>query len=180
MTLHTDEMPVLYFIVCGGPPATEAATFVKRAQAAGWDVCVIATPAATRFIDAPSLEELTGRPVRSDYKLPDEPDVLPQADAIVVAPATFNTMNKVIAGAADTLAISLICEYLGLDVPILMAPNVNPALARHPTYRDNIARLRAWGITVLHDPSAPPPTWMASWEDIQLELHRRTSINPGP
>jgi phosphopantothenoylcysteine synthetase/decarboxylase len=179
MTLRTDGIPVLYFIVCGGPPAADAATFVKRAQAAGWDVCVIATPPATRFIDARSLEELTGRPVRSDYKLPDEPDLLPQADAIVVAPATFNTMNKVIAGAADTLAISLVCEYLGLDVPILMAPNVNPALARHPTYRDNIARLRGWGITVLNDPSAPPPTWMAAWEDIQLELNRRTNINSG-
>ena len=127
----------------------------------------------------PSLEELTGRPVRSDYKLPDEPDVLPQADAIVVAPATFNTMNKVIAGAADTLAISLVCEYLGLGVPILMAPNMNPALARHPTYRDNIARLRVWGITILHDPSARPPTWMAAWEDIQSELGRRTNINSG-
>jgi phosphopantothenoylcysteine synthetase/decarboxylase len=88
-------------------------------------------------------------------------------------------MNKVIAGAADTLAISLVCEYLGLDVPILMAPNVNPALARHPTYQDNLARLRAWGITVLHDPSAPPPTWMAAWEDIQSELGRRTNINSG-
>jgi phosphopantothenoylcysteine synthetase/decarboxylase len=179
MTLRTDGIPVLYFIVCGGPPAADAATFVKRARAAGWDVCLIATPPATRFINASALEELTGHPVRSDYKLPDEPDVLPQADAIVVAPATFNTMNKVVTGAADTLAISLVCEYLGLGVPILMAPNVNPALARHPTYRENIAKLQTWGITVLHDPSAPPPTWMTSWEDIQMELDRRTNINSG-
>lgn len=179
MTLRTDGIPVLYFIVCGGPPAADAATFVKGARAAGWDVCLIATPPATRFINASALEELTGHPVRSDYKLPDEPDVLPQADAIVVAPATFNTMNKVVAGAADTLAISLVCEYLGLGVPILMAPNVNPALARHPTYRENIAKLQTWGITVLRDPSAPPPTWMTSWEDIQMELNRRTNINSG-
>ncbi|WP_220208382.1 hypothetical protein [Reticulibacter mediterranei] len=42
-------------------------------------MCVIATPQATRWIDAPTLEQLTGHSVRSDYKLPDEADPLPPA-----------------------------------------------------------------------------------------------------
>lgn len=161
---------VLYFIVCGGPPASEAATFVKLAQTAGWDVCVIATPQGSKFIDIPALSELTGRPVRTDYKMPDEPDVLPPANAIVVAPATFNTINKFATGIADTLPLSLLCEYLALEVPIILAPNVNPALARHPEYRVSVEKLEHWGVRVLRDLSAPPPTWMVGWERIIGEL----------
>ena len=165
---------VLYFVVCGGPPASEAHEFVNLAQTAGWDVCVIATPQGSRFVDAKKLAELTGHPVRSDYKLPTEPDVLPPANAIVVAPATFNTVNKFASGTADTLPLSLLCEYLSLKVPIIMAPNVNPALARHPEYQANVKKLEAWGVHVLIDPSAPPPTWMVGWERILGELaHRR-------
>jgi phosphopantothenoylcysteine synthetase/decarboxylase len=67
---------------------------VRLAQAAGWDVCAIATPAATRFISSSELAKLTSHPVRSDYKLPNEADVLPPANAVVVAPATFSTTNK--------------------------------------------------------------------------------------
>ena len=69
---------------------------VKHAQGEGWDVCVIGTRMGLRFLDADLLRDLAGRPVRDDYKRPDEPDVLPDADAFVVAPATFNTTNKVV------------------------------------------------------------------------------------
>jgi phosphopantothenoylcysteine synthetase/decarboxylase len=164
---------VLYFIVCGGPPASDAHEFVKVAQTAGWDVCVIATPQGSRFIDAQQLSELTGHPVRSDYKLPTEPDVLPPANAIVVAPATFNTVNKFASGIADTLALSVLCEYLSLEVPIIVAPNVNPALARHPEYRASVRKLRDWGVRMLVDPSPPPPTWMVGWDRTLGDL-------PGP
>jgi phosphopantothenoylcysteine synthetase/decarboxylase len=161
---------VLYHIICAGPPATDAGIFVKLAQAANWDVCIIATPQATKFINTQELENLAAYPIRTDYKMPDEPDPLPQANAIVVAPMTFNTMNKWAAGIADTLATSLLCEYLGLNVPIVAAPNINPALARHPTMRENLTKLRSWDVSVLFDPSAPPPTWMATWQHIIAEL----------
>jgi hypothetical protein len=108
--------------------------------------------------------------VRADYKLPTEPDVLPPANAIVVAPATFNTVNKFASGIADTLALSLLCEYLSLEVPIVVAPNVNPALARHPEYQTSVKKLREWGVRVLVDPSPPPPTWMVGWDQILGEL----------
>ncbi|MER7543523.1 flavoprotein [Actinomadura sp.] len=89
---------VLYHVVCAAPAASDAETFVDLAQAAGWRVYVIATPMGLRFIDAPRLAELTGTRVRSEFRMPDEPDELPTADAVVVAPATFNTINKWAAG----------------------------------------------------------------------------------
>jgi phosphopantothenoylcysteine synthetase/decarboxylase len=140
---------VLYHVVCGAPPAVEAEIPVRLEQAAGWDVCLIASPNAVPFVDVAALRELTGHPVRSAYKHPTEPDVLPPANALVVAPATFNTLNKIVHGVADTLAVSLVCEYLGLGVPVVVAPNLNPALARHPAYRESVERLRGWGVTVL-------------------------------
>ena len=86
---------VLYVIACGGRPASDLPAFVERMQAAGWEVCVVGTPSAMKFLDASRLANLTGYPVRSDYKRPEEPDVLPSPDAVVVAPATFNTMPPV-------------------------------------------------------------------------------------
>lgn len=94
------------------------------------------------------------------------PDVLPPANAIVVAPLTFNSLNKWVLGVSDTLAVSLLCEYLGLEVPIVAAPNVNPALARHPQMRQHVQWLHDLGVQVLFDASAPPPTWMADWSAI--------------
>lgn len=53
---------------------------------------VIATPAGMGFLDVTAVEQLTGHPVRSAYRSPEEPRrSLPPADAIIVAPATFNT-----------------------------------------------------------------------------------------
>jgi hypothetical protein len=74
----SDHQPVLYHVACGGYPAGRLTDFVIYAQKQGWDVCVIATPEGLRFMDAGKLAELTGHPVRSQYKDPAEPDVLPQ------------------------------------------------------------------------------------------------------
>ena len=60
--------------------------------------CLLATPSAVKFLDVPALAKQTGHPVRSDYKDPDYPDSLPGPDAVVVAPATVNTINKWAAG----------------------------------------------------------------------------------
>jgi hypothetical protein len=84
MTEHASlNQHVLYLITCAAPPAQRLQDFILQAQAAHWDVCVIATPQATRFIDIPALTQLTGHLVRVDYKLPGEADPLPKADAIL-------------------------------------------------------------------------------------------------
>jgi phosphopantothenoylcysteine decarboxylase len=89
---------MLYIVVCAAPPAAELQDLVKLAQAAGWEVAVTATPDALAFIDTPLLAAITGYPVRHRWREPDEPESVPEANAIVVAPATFNTINKWVAG----------------------------------------------------------------------------------
>ena len=147
---------VLYVIACAAPPARDVARIVTPAQERGWDVCVIATPLARRFFDAQAIEKLTGHPVRSEYKLPGTPDVLPPPDAIAVAPATFNTINKWAAGISDTLALGLLTEAIGKRLPIVAQPFTNAEHAAHPVFEENIARLRSWGVTVLQGPDGYP------------------------
>ena len=111
------EGDVAYLIVCAAPPAREAADTVGLLGAAGWRVCVVATPAALAWIDAAALATTTGHPVRSDFRGPDDPEFAPRGDAVLVAPASFNTVNKWAAGINDTLALGLVNEALGLAYP---------------------------------------------------------------
>ena len=151
-----DTRPVLYLIACGAGPARQLPDLARFAQGEGWDVCVITTPAGATFLDADRMAELTGHPVRVNYKHPDEPDVLPPADAFAIAPATFNTINKMAAGISDTLALGLLNEAVGLGLPIVAAPWPNIALARHPVFQASVARLRDWGVRVILDPARLP------------------------
>jgi phosphopantothenoylcysteine synthetase/decarboxylase len=163
---------MLYVVVCADPPAAEVQNLVKLAQAGGWEVAVTATPEALAFIDPPLLGALTGFPVRHRWREPDEPESVPEAQAIVVAPATFNTINRWVAGITNTVAVGTLCEYLGLDAPIVAVPNVNPPLARHPTFRASLRQLREWGVRVLFDESAPREARMPPWEEILQQVNR--------
>ncbi|MGW2724095.1 flavoprotein [Streptomyces sp. NPDC001492] len=145
----------LYLISCAAPPAQHLPVPIRAAKAAGWEVCVILTPKAYRWAaeDAPGtveeLEKLTGHPVRHEYKLPSQPDVLPDADAMLVAPLTTNSLNKWAAGISDTLALGLITEGIGLQKPIVALPHWNDAQDAHPAVHRNVATLRESGVKVL-------------------------------
>ncbi len=149
--MPAETRPVLYIIACGAPPASQLPWFVREAQGQGWDVCVVATPDGMKFLDEGNLAGLTGHPVRTRYKRPDEPDILPSADAVIVVPATFNTINKWAQGISDTLALGLLNEALGLHLPMAAVPWPNTALAAHPAFLRSIAILREWGVQLILD-----------------------------
>ncbi|MGW5639934.1 flavoprotein [Streptomyces sp. NPDC003832] len=141
--------PFLYVVVCAAGTAADVGELVAVARERDWEVGVIATPAAMNgFFDTEAVEALTGRPVRSAWRTPADPRPFPPPDAVVVAPATFNTLNKWAAGLADTLAVATLCEASGLGVPVAALPCVADALAVHPAYRQSLARLREMGVRV--------------------------------
>lgn len=172
--MTADNQPVLYVVACGGPPAAQLDAFVGFARQHGWDVCVIATPDGTKFLDAERLAEVTGHPVRSQYKQPDDPDVLPPADAFVVAPATFSTINRLALGISDTLALGLLNEGLGAGLPIIAVPWPNAALARHPAFQRSVGLLREWGVRVIFDPARIPGATgdpaVFPWDELRAAL----------
>lgn len=147
---RTSDPGVLYVLVCGSPMARDVGVLVDLAQADGWDVCVITTPDGRKFVDVPALQAQTGHPVRSYYKNPGDSDVLPPADAMIVAPATVNTVNKWAAGITDTLVLGLLVEGYGYGVPTVVVPYTNRVMALHPALHESLAKLRDWGVHVLY------------------------------
>lgn len=90
-------------------------------------------------------------PLREDYKQPDEDDVLPPPDALVVAPATFNTVNKLAAGIAGTLPLGLVNEAIGARLPVVLAACTNKPLVEHPAFGRSVAFLREAGVRFVPD-----------------------------
>ena len=142
------KKPFLYVVVCAAGIADGVGKLIGAALAQGYEVGVIATPQGLGFFDESAVVAQTGRPVRSAWRTPDDPRPFPPADAIVVAPATFNTINKWAAGIADTLAVATLCEAYGAGVPTVVLPRVNEALAAHPAYGESLERLRGMGVVV--------------------------------
>jgi hypothetical protein len=140
---------VLYLLICGAGPADHIDRMVELAQGDEWDVYCLATPSAVQhFLDLAELEALTGHAVRTGHQRAGQP-ALPRADAVIVAPATYNTMNKWAAGIADTYVLTQLAELTGLGVPIAVLPFVNTALAANRVFHRSVEELRAAGVTVL-------------------------------
>ncbi len=150
--------------VSGGIAAYKALELVRLATGGGHAVRVIQTPASQRFVGAASFAALTGAPVLTDEferdpargAFPDQapPDHDPlshlelvrNADVLVVAPASANTIAKLAAGLADNLLTS---AALAATCPLVVAPAMNHNMWEHPATRANVATLRARGATVL-------------------------------
>jgi phosphopantothenoylcysteine synthetase/decarboxylase len=132
---------------------------------------------AVRFVDVGELTEMTGDRVRSAFRMPGEADELLPADAVVVAPATFNTVNKWAAGIADNFAVGLLCELTGIGVPIVAVPEVKDALAKHSAFVRSLDMLREMDVRILFDPQAPREARMPEWPRVLEELH---AITDGP
>jgi phosphopantothenoylcysteine synthetase/decarboxylase len=172
-TLEQQRLHVLYVISCGCSSASLTQNFVIQAKAAGWDVCVITTPNGRKFLNMPLLAQLTGHPIRSEYKQPDEPDLLPPADAIVVFPASFNTINKWALGISDTLAVGILSEYTGLKKPIVAVPcfKTGGGLDTNPAFKRSMRMLRRYGVCVLYEPETYPPKNQVPADIILNVLH---------
>lgn len=148
---------VLFLVVCGSPRAADAGRLVELLQDAGWRVYAVATRYGLDFMDVPEIERLTGQPVRHKFRAPTEAKTVPTPDAVVVCPATFNTVNKLACGISDTLALGVVAEAIGAGTPVVVAPAVSTALAGHRAFARSVAELRAAGVTVLYGPGEYEP-----------------------
>ncbi len=148
---------VLYLVICAAGPASRIDVMVNLARAAGWSVHCLATPAAVEyFLDVPALTTLTGHPVRTTYRT-SENEPLPRADTIVVAPATYNTINKWAAGIADNYVLNQLAELTGLGVHTVVLPFVNQGLAANQVFVRSVEELRQAGVRVLFGPGEFEP-----------------------
>ncbi|GAA1873968.1 flavoprotein [Myceligenerans crystallogenes] len=148
---------MLYIVVCAaGATRLVPSRFLPMATERGWDVHVLTTAQAIGTFPEviEQIESVTGRPVRADfhttvgYSLPDP-------DAVVVAPASYNTVTKLALGIADTYVLTRLTEQIGRGIPIVIGPYINEKFAKHPTYEPTLERLRSWGLKIVIGPDEP-------------------------
>ncbi|MFB7468866.1 flavoprotein [Streptomyces sp. NPDC056224] len=142
----------LYLLCSAAPPVFDVAHAIENAQTRGWDVCLGLTPTAAHWLagSLDGLAALTGHPVRWQYKLPGEPDVWPTADALLFAPATFNSVNAWALGLTDRFAVGVAAEAAGKGTPVVAMPCTNAALAAHPQFEQSLTVLRGAGVELLY------------------------------
>jgi phosphopantothenoylcysteine synthetase/decarboxylase len=110
--------PAITVIVCGAPLAARVPDVLSHLLSQGWRPAVVATPAAAGWLDSDAVEALTGGPPRTAFRTSAQPKPDPAA-AVLMCPATFNTLNKAAMGAADSYALAQLCEALGSGLPTL-------------------------------------------------------------
>lgn len=147
--------PHLRLVVCGAGPASDAADLLTIAHSRRWTTEVVATPSAAPFMDLLAVEALTGRQVRTDYQRPALPTGRQPAviDAVLIAPATYNTINKLAYGIADTYALASTAELIGRGIPTVLVPFVNSALAARAPFRRSVDLLRGEGVRMVLGPN---------------------------
>lgn len=150
--------------ISGGIAAYKSVELVRLAIRAGHSVRVVATASAERFVGAATFEGITGAPVLISELDPDpmrgsfpgDPagDHLPighlaiaeRAEAMIVAPASANTLAKLACGICDS---ALTTAFLAHEGPRLVAPAMNDRMYADRATADNVERLRERGVEVI-------------------------------
>jgi phosphopantothenoylcysteine decarboxylase / phosphopantothenate---cysteine ligase len=145
-------VPVVVLGVTGCIGAYKACEVLRELQRQGVDVHVVMTTAATRFVSPMTFEALSRHPVFHDqWALGENGEIrhislADDADLLLVAPATANSLGKFAHGIADDALSTL---YLATRAPVLVAPAMNVNMFEHAAVQENLARLRARGVGVV-------------------------------
>jgi phosphopantothenoylcysteine decarboxylase / phosphopantothenate---cysteine ligase len=150
--------------VSGGIAAYKSLELARLATKEGHAVRVLMTPSAQRFVGAASFEGIVGAPVLTDEfdrdpargafpgEAPPDHDpighlqVVANADAYLIAPASANTIAKLAAGIADSMVTT---SFLACTAPRLVAPAMNDRMYRDPATQENLETLRRRGVIVI-------------------------------
>ncbi len=142
----------VYLIVSGTTTAARGPEILAGLVRLGFPrVIAIPTPNASRTIALRELADVPGaQVVESYFDLAIRPR--PPFGPVLFAPCGFNSLNKLAAGIADTLALSVAAEAIGRRTPVIVAPSLNQPLFDHPIAQASLRTLPSWGVIVV------PPT----------------------
>ena len=138
--------------VTGSIAAYKACELIRLFVKNGDEVTVVMTKAATEFVTPLTFQTLSRNPVFVDQFAPpvswkpEHISLAEAADLVVVAPATANMIAKMRYGLADDL---LSATLLATRAPIVVAPAMNTGMWESPVTQENIAALKARGVTVV-------------------------------
>ncbi|MCB9078124.1 MAG: hypothetical protein H6631_11065 [Anaerolineaceae bacterium] len=156
---------VIYLIISGAVSTNSTPDLIRELTQFDLPIYTFMTDNAFRLISPWQLAGLPGHQLVEGYFDP----VLAgerKPGLTLIAPATFNTVNKLSQGIADTLAHSLAAEAIGAGWPVIVAPSVNAHLARHPRFSQSLNTLRSWGVTICGPHQTGDMMQMASIETL--------------
>jgi phosphopantothenoylcysteine decarboxylase / phosphopantothenate---cysteine ligase len=138
--------------VSGGISAYKSAELVRLLRKRGAEVRVVMTRSAMEFVSPLTFQALSGNPVHSELLNADQEHAMGHislarwADALIIAPATANTIAKCSHGLADDLLSTL---YLATTCPVYVAPAMNQAMWNKTVTLENIQKLKSHGVIVI-------------------------------
>jgi phosphopantothenoylcysteine decarboxylase/phosphopantothenate--cysteine ligase len=130
----------------GGIACYKACTVVSKLVQDGAEVTVLMTDAATKFVGPLTLESLSGRAVQTslwhavDNYTSEHVDLARWCDAMLIAPASANTLAKLAAGICDNVVTTIACA-LPSGTPLIAAPSMNEGMWLNPITQRNIQTL---------------------------------------
>jgi phosphopantothenoylcysteine decarboxylase/phosphopantothenate--cysteine ligase len=138
---HNEAVARVILGVSGGIAAYKACELARLLVQAGHEVTPVLTPEAETFVAAKTFEALARREMPRELY-----PHLVEADLLVVAPLSANTLAKLAHGLADNV---LTQTALAFDGPVVAAPAMNPRMWSSPATRENVDALRARGVEVV-------------------------------
>ena len=138
--------------VTGSIAAYKAADLAAKLSSSGADVDAILTPSAVKFVSPLTFQTVTARRVFTEKSFWNGEDHAPHielasnADLIIIAPASANTIAKFAHGIADNL---LTLTLLAAKCPIMIAPAMDSGMYEHPATRENVKILESRGVIFL-------------------------------
>jgi phosphopantothenoylcysteine synthetase/decarboxylase len=142
------SLDLAYLIVSGTTTASRAPELVAGLRARFPWVLTLMTPNAVRVVSPRDLSTIEGNQLVESYF---DPAILPRPPfgLVLVAPCSFNSLNKLAAGIADNLALSVVAEAIGRRTPVIVAPSLNQPLLDHPVASLSLATLGDWGVAIV-------------------------------
>ncbi|HYU17156.1 MAG TPA: flavoprotein [Chloroflexota bacterium] len=165
-------LQVAYLVVTGAKTATRAPELIRGLGQLVGETITLMTPNATRIISPRELSDVEGNRLVESYF---DAAILPRPPRglVLVAPCSFNSLNKLAAGTADNLALSLASEAIGRKTPVVVAVSVNQPLLDHPRTAQSCATLREWGVSIIPPEDHGEGPALAPTDVILAEVERR-------
>lgn len=167
--------------VTGSIAAVRVVDLIRDLIRRGAEVHCVMSPAAERIIHPYALEYASSNPVireiTGDVEHVQFCGVGGEADMLLVAPATANTIGKMACGIDDTTVTTFATTALGSDKPVAVVPAMHEAMYRHPAVLKNLEALRGMGVRLIDPRLEEGKAKIADNAAIVLEVERL--LGPG-
>jgi phosphopantothenoylcysteine synthetase/decarboxylase len=145
----SEKFDVAYLVLSGTTTAARGPELLRGLVGLGFaTVIALPTPNASRVIAGRELADVPGaQVVQSYFDMAIRPR--PPRGVVLFAPCSFNSLNKLANGIADSLALSVVAEAIGRKTPVIVGPSLNQPLLDHPEAQTSLRKLPNWGVIIV-------------------------------